>query len=58
MERNVENVRAPPKNLLQSDDLYQVLYHSLFLFFLFFVQLFLIKFAILLFNDVAVYPGD
>ena len=41
MERNVENVRAPPKNLLQSDDLYQVLYHSLFLFFIIFCSAFL-----------------
>lgn len=41
MEQNVENVRAPPKSLLQSDDLYQVLYHSLFLFFIIFCSAFL-----------------
>ncbi len=43
MEQNAEKVPTASKGLLQSEELYQVLYHSHFYFyFYFFVQLFLI----------------
>jgi hypothetical protein len=57
MEQNVKKAPGPSKGLLQSEDLYEVLYHSPF-FFSFFALLFLFEFSISFFKDVAVYPGD